>query len=108
MTGSGQAQVRMAALLAGFPVTCSAMSVNRLCSSGLEAVSIVANKIQSGVIDIGVAGGVENMSMYDMMSMIDVDKISDQVFEHETARNCLMGMGETSENVAEKFGITRN
>ena len=97
----------MASLLANFPVTSCAMSVNRLCSSGLEAVSIVANKIQSGVIDIGVAGGVENMTMYDMMNMIDVDKISDLVFENENARNCLMGMGETSENVAEKYGITR-
>ena len=67
----------------------------------------MANKISAGVIDAGVAGGVENMTMYDMMSMIDVDKIADEVFENETARNCLMGMGETSENVAEKYGITR-
>lgn len=42
-----------------------------------------------------------------MMNMIEVDKIDDAVFEHEQARNCLMGMGETSENVAEKYGITR-
>lgn len=39
--------------------------------------------------------------------MIEVDKINDAVFDHENARNCLMGMGETSENVAEKFGVSR-
>lgn len=42
-----------------------------------------------------------------MMNMVEVDKINDAVFEHESARNCLMGMGQTSENVAEKYGITR-
>lgn len=97
----------MASLMAGFPDTTTAISVNRLCSSGLEAVSLVANKIQAGVIDIGLAGGVENMSLYDMMSMIEVEKVSEEVFEHEQARNCLMSMGQTSENVVEKFGIER-
>ena len=47
------------------------------------------------------------MSLYDMMNMIEVDKINDAVFENENARNCMMGMGQTSENVAEKFGIKR-
>lgn len=56
---------------------------------------------------MGLAGGVESMSMYDMMSMVDAEKINEAVFEDEQARNCLMGMGVTSENVAEKFGITR-
>lgn len=52
-------QVRMGSLLAGLPDTTSAMSVNRLCSSGLEATSVVVAKIMAGVIDIGVGGGVE-------------------------------------------------
>ena len=56
---------------------------------------------------MGLAGGVENMSMFDMMNMIEVDKINEAVFEHESARNCLMGMGQTSENVSEKFGLKR-
>lgn len=47
------------------------------------------------------------MSQYDMMNMIEVDKINDAVFEHDKARNCLMGMGQTSENVAEKYGVKR-
>eukprot|EP00335_Anophryoides_haemophila_P000099 CAMPEP_0204820954 /NCGR_PEP_ID=MMETSP1018-20131115/311_1 /ASSEMBLY_ACC=CAM_ASM_000518 /TAXON_ID=46462 /ORGANISM="Anophryoides haemophila, Strain AH6" /LENGTH=97 /DNA_ID=CAMNT_0051917537 /DNA_START=294 /DNA_END=587 /DNA_ORIENTATION=- len=97
----------MASFLAGFPETTSCVTVNRLCSSGLEACSIVAAKIAAGHIDIGIGAGVESMSTYDMNASVDPEKISEAVFEHPQARNCLMGMGETSENVAEKFGITR-
>jgi acetyl-CoA acyltransferase 1 len=61
-----------------------------------------------GVIDIGIGSGVESMSMYDMNSSVNVEKISEAVFEHEQARNCLMGMGDTSENVAELYGIGRD
>ena len=100
-------QVRLGALLAGIPDSTSAMSVNRLCSSGLEACSVVINKIQGGVIDIGVGGGVENMSLYDMQNMIDPSMLSEAIFDHEGARNCLLGMGMTSENVAENYAITR-
>jgi len=49
----------MAGFLAGFPETTSLMAVNRLCSSGLEACSIIASKIRSGTIDIGIGSGVE-------------------------------------------------
>ena len=52
----------MAALMAGFPDTHSCLSINRLCSSGLEAVATVADKIRAGTIEIGIAGGVESMS----------------------------------------------
>lgn len=83
------------------------MSVNRLCSSGLEATSVVIAKIRAGVIDMGVGGGVENMSLYDMANMIDPSLLSEAIFDHEGARNCLLGMGLTSENVAEQFGVTR-
>lgn len=47
------------------------------------------------------------MSVYDMNSSVNAEKISEAVFDHEIARNCLMGMGITSENVAEKYGVTR-
>jgi len=106
-SGAGVMATRMAGFLGGLPETTCAIAINRMCSSGLEAVSQVANKIQAGVIEIGLAGGVENMSMFDMQSSVDPDKISEAVFEHEQARNCLMGMGETSENVVEKFKISR-
>ena len=59
------------------------MSVNRLCSSGLEATAIVAAKIKSRIIDIGISGGVENMSLYDMNSMINPETVSDAVFDNE-------------------------
>lgn len=52
----------MAALMAGFPDTTSAIAIDRLCSSGLEAVATMADKIRSGTVSIGIAGGVESMS----------------------------------------------
>ncbi|KRX09163.1 Thiolase-like protein [Pseudocohnilembus persalinus] len=105
--GAGEIPLRMASFLAGFPDTTSCVAINRLCSSGLEACAIIAAKIKAGQIDIGIGSGVESMSLGDMNSSVDPEKISDAVFEHEQARNCLMGMGQTSENVAEKYGITR-
>lgn len=61
-SGSGVLQVRMSMYLAGFGDNTTALAINRMCSSGLEAVSQIANKIACGVIDIGIGGGVENMS----------------------------------------------
>jgi len=52
----------MASLMAGFPDTTSAVSINRLCSSGLEAIATIADKIRAGTIEIGIGGGVESMS----------------------------------------------
>ncbi len=57
---------RMAQFLAGFPDTTSIMTINRLCSSGLESCATVAAKIKAGVIDIGIGAGVESMSSYNM------------------------------------------
>ena len=94
-------------LMAGFPNTTSVVAINRLCSSGLEACSIIAAKIKAGVIDLGIGSGVESMSLYDMQGSVATDKLSEAVFEDEKARVCLMQMGETSENVAERFGITK-
>lgn len=105
--GAGEITARMAMFLAGYPDTTSILAINRLCSSGLEACSIIAAKIKAGVIDIGVGSGTESMSLYDMNSSINVDALSEAVFDHDKARVCLTGMGETSENVAEKYGITR-
>lgn len=98
----------MGMFLAGFSDKTCTVAVNRLCSSGLEAIAIIAAKIKAGTIDIGIGAGVENMSTSDMNKMIDPETISDSVFDHEKARNVLMGMGETSENVAEKYGIPRD
>ena len=83
------------------------MAINRLCSSGLEACGVVAAKIRAGTIDVGIGSGVESMSLYDMNESVNVEKLSENVFDNDNCRNCLMGMGMTSENVAEKFGITK-
>lgn len=47
------------------------------------------------------------MSLFDMSASVNTERLSDSVFDHEEARKCLMGMGETSENVAERFGVSR-
>lgn len=106
-TGAGEIPHRMALFLAGYPETTCVVSINRLCSSGLEACAMIAGKIKSGQIDIGIGGGVEQMSLFDMNKSVDPERISEAVFDHEQARNCIMGMGVTSENVCEKYGITR-
>lgn len=105
--GGGNTTARMGQMIAGIPYTTPLIAINRMCSSGLQAVISVANQINSGEIDIGIGGGVESMSNFDMMGQVDPAKLSDQVFEHEDAQKCLMGMGQTSENVAEKYGISR-
>lgn len=105
--GAGATTSRMAGFLAGIPDTAGLSAVNRQCSSGLQAVMNITNSIKAGQIDIGIGGGVENMSQYSFNDAIRPDLISDEVYEHDVARNCLMPMGITSENVAEKYGVTR-
>jgi len=103
--GGGAHQARIAMFLAGFPEEVPIHSVNRQCSSGLQAVAYIASAIKNGYIDIGIGCGMESMSNYDMMG--SVGEINPKTFENEKAKACLSSMGETSENVAEKFGITR-
>jgi acetyl-CoA acyltransferase 1 len=95
--GAGALIARAAQLMAGFPVKSTVAAVNRQCSSGIEACSIIAAKVKAGIIDVGIGAGVESMSLFDMNNMVDAEKISDQLFEDETARNCLLPMGLTSE-----------
>lgn len=105
--GAGATTSRMGVFLAGIPETASLSAVNRQCSSGLQAVMNIVNSIRGGQIDIGIGAGVENMSQYSFNDAIRPDLISDKVYEHEIARNCLMPMGITSDNVASQFGVTR-
>jgi len=67
----------------------------------------IANAIRSRQIDIGIGGGVESMSLFSMEAVVDPNILAADVFEVEGARNCLMNMGMTAENVAVKFGVTR-
>eukprot|EP01122_Echinamoeba_exundans_P003282 TRINITY_DN13408_c1_g1_i1.p1 TRINITY_DN13408_c1_g1~~TRINITY_DN13408_c1_g1_i1.p1 ORF type:complete len:440 (-),score=144.81 TRINITY_DN13408_c1_g1_i1:93-1412(-) len=103
--GGGATQARMALYLAGFNDSTSVATLNRQCSSGLQAIATVAGLIKTGAIDMGIAAGVESMSTNDMMSAVGA--LNDRVFQNERAQACLLPMGITSENVAEKFGVSR-
>ena len=105
--GAGFMSARMSQFLAGIPETTTLMTINRLCSSGLQAVMNAAYSISSKQIDVAIAGGVESMSVYDMNNLVDGEKVSDEVFNTPKAANCMIPMGITSENVVEKFGLTR-
>jgi acetyl-CoA acyltransferase 1 len=95
---------RSAQFLAGISHSVPLYAVNRLCSSGLQAVATIANQIAAGEIEIGIGGGVESMSLCDL----DKDPTrAEAVYEHEEAKKTLMPLGITSENVAERYGISR-
>lgn len=61
--GGGATEMRAAALVAGFPDSCAVRTLNRQCSSGLQACVDVANQIRSGMIEVGIGAGVESMSL---------------------------------------------
>ena len=105
--GAAAMTSRMAMFLAGFPETTCLSTQNRFCSSGLQSVATIANAIKNRQIAIGIGAGVESMSTNGMGGGIDPNTLAPAIFEHEKAQLCLMPMGMTSENVAEKFGITR-
>lgn len=67
----------------------------------------IANSIRARQIDIGIGAGTESMSLFSMDGIVDPETIPQEVFDTPAAANCLIGMGFTSENVAEKYGITR-
>lgn len=107
MPGAAALSARQGQLMGGMPASVPLMTINRQCSSGLQTVANVAANIKAGTIDIGIAGGVESMSMFSMMDSVDPSKISEKVFDTPSAAECMTPMGITSENVAEKYGISR-
>eukprot|EP00437_Effrenium_voratum_P006956 CAMPEP_0181424602 /NCGR_PEP_ID=MMETSP1110-20121109/14730_1 /TAXON_ID=174948 /ORGANISM="Symbiodinium sp., Strain CCMP421" /LENGTH=425 /DNA_ID=CAMNT_0023547767 /DNA_START=55 /DNA_END=1332 /DNA_ORIENTATION=- len=98
---------RMGQFIAELPYDIPLSTVNRQCSSSLQATANIAAFIKAGVIDVGLAGGVENMSMFPMMATIDITKLSAKILDYENAEACLLPMGLTSENVAAAYGIPR-
>lgn len=106
--GAGALTARLGQILGGVPYNTPLSVVNRQCSSGLQAVANIAASIKSGIIDVGLAGGVESMSLYNMAAGMDLTKFSTEVANNDLARACLMPMGITSENVAEKYQITKD
>jgi acetyl-CoA acyltransferase len=99
----GMNVARIASLRAGLPVDVSAMTVNRFCSSGLQAIAIAAQRIMAGQGDVAVAGGVESMSMLPMGG----HKISPNPWLMDHYPDTYLNMGLTAENVAKKYGISR-
>ncbi|XP_015263816.1 PREDICTED: 3-ketoacyl-CoA thiolase, peroxisomal, partial [Gekko japonicus] len=102
--GAGALTARIGQFLSGIPATVPLSCVNRQCSSGLQAVINIAGGIRNGSYDIGLACGVESMSLRSVGNPGDV---SSRMMENSTARDCLIPMGITSENVAERFGVSR-
>jgi acetyl-CoA acyltransferase len=99
----GMNLARIASLRAGLPVSVSAMTINRFCSSGLQAIAIAAERIMSGQGDIAIAGGAESMSMVPMGG----HKIAPNPWLMENYPDAYINMGLTAENLAKKYGITR-
>ncbi len=98
---------RVSALLAGLPVTTPGVTVNRLCSSGLQAIAYAAERIQLGLSDIVLAGGVESMTMIPFTS--DRFSFNPILFDgkHNEDLGIAYGMGLTAEVVAKKYNVSR-
>ncbi|PAN08963.1 hypothetical protein GQ55_1G438300 [Panicum hallii var. hallii] len=97
-------ECRMAAFYAGFPETVPVRTVNRQCSSGLQAVADVAAAIKAGFYDIGIGAGLESMSIN---SIAWEGQVNPKISAFQKAQDCLLPMGITSENVAHRYGVTR-
>ncbi|MBS2025565.1 MAG: thiolase family protein [Deltaproteobacteria bacterium] len=94
---------RVVGLLAGLPVESSAQTINRFCSSGLQALATAAGAIQMGTYDITIAGGVESMSMVPMTG----NKLSASPEAMKRVASVYTPMGITAENVAKKYEVSR-
>jgi len=99
----GMNVARIASLRAGLPVEVSAMTINRFCSSGLQAIAIGAERIMAGGAEVVIAGGTESMSMIPMGG----HKISPNPWLVDHCPDAYLTMGLTAERLAQRFGITR-
>jgi len=89
--------------LAGLPYTVPAITINRYCSSGLQAIAYAAERVMLGHSDTVIAGGVESMSMVPMMGHV----VRPNARLAEEAPEYYMSMGHTAEQVAKKYGVSR-
>jgi acetyl-CoA acyltransferase len=99
----GMNVARIASLRAGLPVEVSAMTINRFCSSGLQAIAIAAERILAGYADVILAGGTESMSMVPMGG----NKISPNPWLVDNVPDAYISMGLGTEHLARKHGISR-
>jgi acetyl-CoA acyltransferase len=100
---SGMNMARIAALRAGFPDTVPGVTINRFCSSGLQAIAMAAEKIRSGGADIIIAGGSESMSLLPMSG----HKFAPNPWMVDHIPQIYMGMGLTAEEVYRKYNVSR-
>ena len=114
-SGQGQNPARQAHIMAGFPKESSAWGINQVCGSGLRAVSVAAQHIQLGDAKIVAAGGQESMSLSPHVAfMRPGQKMGDMTYADSMVKDGLWDafnnyhMGQTAENVAEKWQITRD
>ena len=101
----GMNVARIGLLLAGLPDSVAGMTINRFCSSGLNAVSIAADRIRTGEADIIIAAGTESMSMIPMLGRL---ALNEAVFAKGENVGIAYGMGITAENVAAQWKISRD
>ena len=99
----GNNVARVASLRAGLPVTCAAMTINRFCSSGLQAIALASERIMAGSAEVIVAGGTESMSLIPMGGF----HFSPNPYLMEHYPDTYLSMGLTAENLARKYEITR-
>jgi acetyl-CoA acyltransferase len=99
----GMNVARIASLRAGLPVEISALTINRFCSSGLQAIAMAAERIMSGGAEAIVAGGTESMTMIPMGG----HKVSPNPWLVDHYPDAYLNMGLTAERVGQRFGITR-
>jgi acetyl-CoA acyltransferase len=99
----GMNVARIASLRAGLPVEVSAITINRFCSSGLQAIAMAAERIMSGGAEVIVAGGVESMTMIPMGG----HKVSPNPWLVDHYPDAYLSMGLTAERLAKRYGITR-
>jgi acetyl-CoA acyltransferase len=100
----GMNVARIGALLAGFPDSVSGMTINRFCSSGVQAVALAADRIRLGEADVMIAAGTESMSMVPMGG--NKPSFNPEIFDNENVA-IAYGMGITAEKVAAQWKISR-
>ncbi len=100
----GMNVARIGVLLAGLPASVPGVTVNRFCSSGLNAVSIAADRIRTGEADIVIAAGTESMSMVPMAGRL---ALNEAIFASDENIGIAYGMGLTAERVATQWKVTR-
>lgn len=104
----GSKAARMAMNHVGYPSTTSLYTVNRACSSSLQAIAAVAGQIRVGAADVGIGAGMESMTRNYGSRAIPVDLWPElKESPNQEARDCIMPMGLTSENVASRYGVSR-